>query len=93
MNFATAALVLILGALFALAIRYQVKNGPCAACEMKNSCKKKADAHQTASGGAGMNAGGCGAGGCASCRYYAMEQQALQKAAARPTQPGAKPTA
>lgn len=93
MNFATAALVLILAALFALAIRYQVKNGPCATCEMKSSCKKKADTRPAAKGGAGMSAGGCGAGGCASCRYYAMEQQALQKAASRDTLPGAKPTA
>lgn len=63
--------VLLLAALFVLAIRFQVKNGSCASCELRSVCKKAA----------GAKAAPRCDGSCASCRYYAAEQRARQKAA------------
>lgn len=74
MNFATILIVLILAALVGLAVRYLVKNGPCAACENRAACRaaKKAE---------GKPSAGC-EGNCSACRFYETEKKARQTGAA-----------
>lgn len=69
MNAATIIICAVLAALFALAIRYVIKNGTCVGCSEKGACH------------AGQNAGGTGlpsecGGKCSSCQYYEAELKA-----------------
>lgn len=73
MNAVTVLVVLLLAALFVLAVRFQVKGGSCASCELKSVCKKAATE---------PGAPRCG-GDCASCRYHAAEQRAQKDAVRR----------
>jgi hypothetical protein len=67
MNLATVLIGLAIAAPLALAVRYLVKNGLCAGCEMKESCdrakKAAGDPH------------GC-PGNCSACAYRAAEMKA-----------------
>lgn len=56
MNFASAFVVAAIAVLLVLAIRYLVKNGPCAACGDVENCRGS-------SGGCGGSCGGS-CGGC-----------------------------
>jgi hypothetical protein len=69
MNLPTISIGLVIAALLALAIRYVVKHGVCAACEDREACQAA-----NAGGGSGFPPG-CG-GECASCRYYEHELNA-----------------
>lgn len=63
MNFATVLVAAAIAALLALAVRYLVKNGACAACADAKSCRSAASAAPDA--GCGHGCSGCPhAGAC-----------------------------
>jgi hypothetical protein len=70
MNIPTILIGLVVAGLLALAIRYLVKNGMCAACEDKEACQaaKKAAGYSVPSGCSEK---------CSSCKYYEAELKAL----------------
>lgn len=68
MNAATILIAAAIAALLLLAVRYLVKNGPCAACEMRGACRKNPQEDRKPSASA------CG-GNCRGCQYYAQEQK------------------
>lgn len=74
MSPATVIIAALLVGLFALAIRYLIKNGSCAGCSEKDACH----ATKNASSGASASGSGC-SGKCASCQYYEAELQAAAK--------------
>lgn len=83
MNLSTILIGTVIAALLALAVRYLVKNGMCAACEDRAACqaaKKAATAGGTAPENGGADSAGCG-GKCSACRYYEMELRAAGKRA------------
>ncbi len=62
MNLSTILICIVLIVLFAMAIRFLVKNGTCAVCVEKKNCHSaKADAESDISVGCG--------GKCAGCHY------------------------
>mgnify|MGYP000960409335 CR=1 FL=1 len=73
MNLPTLIIALIVAALLGLAIRYLVRHGACAACEMGGTCSAKKTKETPA---------GCG-GKCAGCQYYAYEQRLAAAAKAK----------
>lgn len=60
MNLSTILICIALIALFAMAIRFLVKNGSCAVCVEKRNCHSaKADAESGIPTGCGGNCAGC----------------------------------
>lgn len=68
MNAATILIAAAIAVPLFFAVRYLVKNGPCAACEMRGACRKKPQGNRKPSPSA------CG-GNCRSCQYYAQERR------------------
>lgn len=59
---ATIIVILLVGLLLVLAVRYLLRHGMCAACENSGACK-------------GASGSGCD-GNCSACRCYASELEA-----------------
>lgn len=78
MNFATALIGLVIAALLVLAVRYLVRNGMCAGCDMSGSCSRAKKASAAA-------AHGC-SGSCEGCAYHEAEMKVA--AARRQTRTG-----